>query len=164
MKHAGVAKGTFYIYYKTKSDIIIAMLRQYDDYYDKVMESLDPSLTTSEKLREIVRSSCRFTQDVIGLDLIRVLYTQYISSGKGSRSQLNEDRTLYRIMSDLIRKGQMEEVFRRDTGPEKMALMLLRLIRSVFFEWCSTDGGCSLEKECLTVFDTFCMGIYENYR
>lgn len=162
VKRAGVAKGTFYIYYKTKSDIIFSMLRQYDDYYDKVMETLDPELKTTEKLREIVRSSCRFTENVIGLDLIRVLYTQYISSEKGSRGQLNEDRALYRIMSDLIRKGQAEGVCRSDVGPEKTALILLRLIRSVFFEWCSTDGGYNLEKECLAVFDTFCMGIYKS--
>ena len=31
-----LAKGTFYIYFETKADVLIYMLKAYDDYYDKV--------------------------------------------------------------------------------------------------------------------------------
>ena len=68
------------------------MLRQYDDYYDRIMSSLDDDLPVEKRLEEIVRGACRFTGDVIGLDLIRVLYTKQISSGDSQSRLLNEDR------------------------------------------------------------------------
>lgn len=161
-RKAGVAKGTFYIYFKSKSDIIFAMLRQYDDYYDNVMASLDPKLTTTQKMREILRSSCRFTENVIGLDLIRVLYGQHLRRGNEYKNILNEDRALFRILSQLIRDGQKEKIYRRDLDAEDTAVLILRLIRSVFFEWCSADGRIDLEKECLGFFDLFCEGLNTN--
>lgn len=159
VRKAGVAKGTFYIYFKTKADIIFAMLRQYDDYYDKVMETLDPGAAATEKIKEILRSSCRFTENVIGLDLIRVLYGKHLQSENEHKGVLNEDRTLYRILRELVHEGQENGIYRKELDPGDTAVMILRLIRSVFFEWCSTDGRIDLEKECLEFFNLFCEGI-----
>ena len=149
VKKAGVAKGTFYIYFKKKSDIILEMLRQYDDYYDRIMSSLDDDLPVEKRLEEIVRGACRFTGDVIGLDLIRVLYTKQISSGDSQSRLLNEDRALFRILSGLVREGQQQGIYRAEYDAEQVTMLILRGIRSVFFEWCSSGGELNLTEECL---------------
>ncbi len=98
VKKAGTAKGTFYIYYTSKSAIITQMLRDYDDYYDAVAAKLDPAAAVTDRLESIVRSSCQFTQEAIGLDLIRVLYTEQLLPGRAEQDAMNSDRALYRII------------------------------------------------------------------
>ncbi len=159
VKKAGVAKGTFYIYFKKKSDIILEMLRQYDDYYDRIMSSLDDDLPVEKRLEEIVRGACRFTGDVIGLDLIRVLYTKQISSGDSQSRLLNEDRALFRILSGLVREGQQQGIYRAEYDAEQVTMLILRGIRSVFFEWCSSGGELNLTEECLWFLKVFRQGL-----
>ncbi len=159
VKKAGVAKGTFYIYFKKKSDIILEMLRQYDDYYDRIMSSLDDDLPVEKRLEEIVRGACRFTGDVIGLDLIRVLYIKQISSGDGQSRLLNEDRALFRILSGLVREGQQQGIYRAEYDAEQVTMLILRGIRSVFFEWCSSCGELNLTEECLWFLKVFRQGL-----
>lgn len=159
VKKAGVAKGTFYIYFKKKSDIILEMLRQYDDYYDRSMSSLDDDLPVEKRLEEIVRGACRFTGDVIGLDLIRVLYTKQISSGDSQSRLLNEDRALFRILSGLVREGQQQGIYRAEYDAEQVTMLILRGIRSVFFEWCSSGGELNLTEECLWFLKVFRQGL-----
>lgn len=159
VKKAGVAKGTFYIYFKKKSDIILEMLRQYDDYYDRIMSSLDDDLPVEKRLEEIVRGACRFTGDVIGLDLIRVLYTKQISPGDSQSRLLNEDRALFRILSGLVREGQQQGIYRAEYDAEQVTMLILRGIRSVFFEWCSSGGELNLTEECLWFLKVFRQGL-----
>ncbi len=159
VKKAGVAKGTFYIYFKKKSDIILEMLRQYDDYYDRIMSALDDDLPVEKRLEEIVRGACRFTGDVIGLDLIRVLYTKQLSSGESRRGLLNEDRALFRILSGLVREGQQQGIYRAEYDAERVTMLILRGIRSVFFEWCSSGGELNLTEECLWFLKVFRQGL-----
>ena len=149
VKMAGMAKGTFYIYFHSKADIILEMLRQYDDYYDHVMASMNEAMPVERRLEEIVKASCRFTQDVIGLDLIRVLYTKQLEAGTEHKRLLNEDRALFSIIADLIREGQADGVYCPEYNPEDITMLILRGIRAVFFEWCSSGGEVDLAGECL---------------
>ncbi len=100
VREAGMAKGTFYIYFNTKSDIILEMLRQYDTYYDQIMAGLPDDLSIDQQMEEIVKGACRFTEEVIGLDLIRVLYVKQLTEGQEHPGLLN----------DLSIDQQMEEI------------------------------------------------------
>lgn len=149
MHQSGMAKGTFYIYFKSKSDIILEMLCQYDDYYDRIRASLDSEMTVSRKIEEMVRGACRFTEEVIGRDMIRVLYMKNLRSGISSAELLNEDRELFRILAELLREGQTAGELKTEYQAEKIAKLILRNIRAVFYEWCNAETGYGLTEECL---------------
>ena len=68
VKCAGTAKGTFYIYFETKADVLIYMLEAYDDYYDKVASGFLPEMGVEERLLVITQSSSEFTENVMGRD------------------------------------------------------------------------------------------------
>ena len=161
VRKAGMAKGTFYIYFHAKSDIILAMLGQYDDYYDQVMAELPDSLPVDRRLEEIVRAACRFTEQVIGLDLIRVLYVKQLTAGTRNPGLLNEDRALFRILSALIAEGQRTGVYRAGQDVSAVALLLLHGIRAAFFEWCCGSSR-DLTEECLRFLDVVRQGIDQN--
>lgn len=160
VREAGMAKGTFYIYFNTKSDIILEMLRQYDTYYDQIMAGLPDDLSIDQQMEEIVKGACRFTEEVIGLDLIRVLYVKQLTKGQEHPGLLNEDRALFRILSELLTAGQRAGIYDPALDVPDTTRLILHGIRASFFEWCSSRGQFDLTQECLYFLHTFCRGIY----
>lgn len=160
VREAGMAKGTFYIYFNTKSDIILEMLRQYDTYYDQIMAGLPDDLSIDQQMEEIVKGACRFTEEVIGLDLIRVLYVKQLTEGQEHPGLLNEDRALFRILSELLTAGQRAGIYDLALDVPDTTRLILHGIRASFFEWCSSRGQFDLTQECLYFLHTFCRGIY----
>ncbi|MBS5280840.1 MAG: TetR/AcrR family transcriptional regulator, partial [Butyricicoccus pullicaecorum] len=140
VREAGMAKGTFYIYFNTKSDIILEMLRQYDTYYDQIMAGLPDDLSIDQQMEEIVKGACRFTEEVIGLDLIRVLYVKQLTEGQEHPGLLNEDRALFRILSELLTAGQRAGIYDPALDVPDTTRLILHGIRASFFEWCSSRG------------------------
>lgn len=164
VREAGMAKGTFYIYFNTKSDIILEMLRQYDTYYDQIMAGLPDDLSIDEQMEEIVKGACRFTEEVIGLDLIRVLYVKQLTEGQEHPGLLNEDRALFRILSELLTEGQRAGIYDPALDVPDTTRLILHGIRASFFEWCSSRGQFDLTQECLYFLHTFCRGIYHTVK
>lgn len=160
VRKAGTAKGTFYIYFSSKADIITEMLRQYDDYYDQVAAGLDPTWSVERRLGHMIQASCRFTQDVIGLDLIRVLYIREVSGSGWEVRELNEERTLFHILVSLLEEGQRTGQCTQDMPAQELAMLILRGIRATFFEWCCQDGALDLTQEALCFWTVFSQGLF----
>ena len=156
VKESGTAKGTFYIYFESKADVLIQMIREYDDYYDRIAGDFRKTDHASAKIRTIVKSAGSFTQDVIGHDLLRVLYTNQISGGK---KELYSDRSLYRIISDLIREGKESGEFQITLPSDVLADNLIIWIRGMFFEWVMHEGKFNLKGRCEQLASFFCDAI-----
>lgn len=159
VKEAGTAKGTFYVHYDSKAAIIAQMLQEYDEYYSSIEAQLDPALSVAERLESFIRSSCQFTEKVIGLDMIRVLYTTQLGSGQLEQDALREDRALYRIIRNLLSEGQSNGSFRADYSVSVMSEWLTRCIRGTFYEWTMREGSFDLSEECIRFIHAFCTGL-----
>ena len=55
--HTGTAKGSFYTYFSTKSDIIVEGFWMIDGYYQSIEQEVRRQRTTEEKLRSSRNSS-----------------------------------------------------------------------------------------------------------
>ena len=159
VKKAGTAKGTFYIYFESKAAIIPQMLQEYDEYYDAVAKQMNHETPVSQRLEFMVYSSCKFTEDTIGLDLIRVLYTNQLVPGQYEQDALNSNRTLYRIIHDLLAEGQENGAYQPDFDVNEMGAWLIRCIRGTFYEWCMRDGRFDLCDECVRFVRAFSRGL-----
>ncbi len=161
VREAGTAKGTFYIYFESKADVLIYMLSAYDDYYDQIAQQLNPEESVDLRLKTIVKSSSVFTQDVIGLDLIQVLYANQLT-GK-LKKELYTNRALYRIVHQLLKEGQQKGEYLAEEDSIVLTNRLINWIRGTFFEWCLQAGDFCLETECVRLTEVFCRGI-RNFR
>lgn len=159
VKKAGTAKGTFYIYFESKAAIITQMLQEYDDYYDTVAARMNPDAPVSERLELMVYSSCQFTQEYIGLDLIRALYMEQLLPGRSEQDAMDSNRALYRIIHKLLTEGQRDGVYRTDFDVSEMGAWLIRCIRGTFYEWCIQEGRFDLCDECVRFVRAFCRGL-----
>lgn len=159
VRDAGTAKGTFYIYFDSKADIIAYMLQEYDHYYDQVEQALDARASVDARLAVIIRSSCDFTQKTIGLDLIRVLYANQLM-GTLHQEELYTNRALYRIIRKLVEEGQASGLYSSEEGAETLTNRIVRCIRGTFYEWCLQDGAFDLAEECTRFAAGFCRGLH----
>lgn len=146
-REAGTAKGTFYIYFATKADVIVEMLRYYDDYYEKVIGQLPEGSSPLTGIQTLVWESCAFTEQIIGVDLIRVLYIHQLMKKQEKQEEMDRDRSLYRLLHRFFSQGQEQGLFRQELSPEQMTAWLVRAMRGVFYEWSLENGGFDLRQE-----------------
>ncbi|MBU0926542.1 MAG: TetR/AcrR family transcriptional regulator [Spirochaetes bacterium] len=145
---AGVAKGSFYTYFSTKSDIIVEEFKKIDAYYaDFARRRLGRYATARAKLSAFTRAQMRYVRDEIGCDSLKVLYANQTSQPGGDKILTNGDRHWVRIVEAIIAEGQASGEFRADLGAERLAGFFNRSARAVFLDWCIGDASFDLVKE-----------------
>lgn len=147
-QNAGVAKGSFYTYFATKSDIIVEEFRSIDAYYERyASHNLRRYGSATDKLLAFTRAQMRYVRDEIGNTNLKILYAnQTIQSGT-EKIITNRERHWHRIVRETILEGQASGEFRSDLDAERMTLLFNRSARAVFLDWCIGDGAFDLVKE-----------------
>ena len=147
---AGVAKGTFYTYFETKSDIIVEGFWKIDRYYQEyASRNLRRYKSPADKLKAFTRAQMRYVRDEVGVDSLKILYVNQTLGSGGEREKVIVDpkRQWYRIIEAIMAEGQAEGTFRTDCDVSELARVFNRSIRSIFLDWCIADGGFDLVKE-----------------
>ena len=147
VREAGTAKGTFYIYFPSKAAVVTEMLRYYDDTYEAAAAQLPVDVSPLTAIRTLIWKSCEFTHDIIGVDLIRVLYTHQLLKKPEEQEEMDYDRSLYQLFTRFFEQGQQQGIFRQEWPPLTMTIWLIRAIRGVFYEWSMENGEFDLGKE-----------------
>lgn len=158
VQEAGTAKGTFYIYFASKADVIVEMLRYYDDYYEKVVSRLPVGVSPLAAIQTLVWESCEFTERIIGVDLIRVLYMHQLMKNGEKQEEMNSNRSLYRLLRHFFALGQEQGIFRQELSPEQMTAWLIRAMRGTFYEWSLSQGDFPLSRETKKFTDVLLRG------
>jgi AcrR family transcriptional regulator len=145
---AGVAKGSFYTHFSTKSDLIVAEFWVIDDYYREYSErNLRRYPTAEKKLIAFTRAQMRYVRDTVGNAKLKILYANQTSEPGSSKVITNRDRQWHQIVKDIIADGQASGEFRSDLDAERLTVLFNRCARGVFLDWCIADGAFDLVKE-----------------
>ncbi|MCQ2510585.1 MAG: TetR/AcrR family transcriptional regulator [Lachnospiraceae bacterium] len=159
VEKAGTAKGTFYVHFSSKAAVISEMFHEYDDYYLEIEEQMDNNAPVLKRLEEFIRASCSFTEEKIGLDMIRVLYLNQLTEGEIEQDALRTDRALYQIITKLLIQGQESGELKKIFKVEQMVAWIVRSIRGTFYEWAIKEGSFSLSEECLRYVHALIYGL-----
>lgn len=163
VEKTGTAKGTFYVHFASKAAVISEMFHEYDDYYNKIEEEMDGSLPVTKQLEGFIWASCVFTEEKIGVDLIRVLYLHQLTEGNIEQDALRKDRALYRILKKLLVEGQLTGELRSDFDVQNMVSYFVRSLRGAFYEWAMKEGAFSLSNECVSYMKVFIEGLTQQH-
>ena len=144
---AGTAKGSFYTYFRTKSDIIIEEFRTIDDFYRGFAKNLRRYVGSRAKILAFTRAQMRYVRDKVGLETLKLLYANNIMEPTTEKILIDKTRYLHRLVSDLIAQGQEEGELRDDLSADELALLYNRSFRSVFLDWAISNDGFDLVKE-----------------
>jgi len=146
-RRAGTAKGSFYTYFRTKSDIIIEEFRAIDDYYKRIEKTLIRLPNALEKIYAFNKAQMKYVRDQIGLEMLKILYSHNIIEPSTEKILIDTNRYLHGLIQRLIEEGQAEGLFRTDVSSDRLALLYTRGHRAVFLDWAISDNAFDLVKD-----------------
>ena len=144
---AGVAKGSFYTYFRSKSDIVIEEFRNIDDFYKRYERNLKRYSSATKRLVAFTRAQLRYVRDEVGLRLLKLLYANNIMVSDAESILIDTGRFLHEIVKRIVVYGQETGEFRTDLSPDDLALYINRGMRSVFLDWAISDNRFDLVTE-----------------
>ncbi|MGD1822830.1 MAG: TetR/AcrR family transcriptional regulator [Pleomorphochaeta sp.] len=140
-KAADISLGTFYHYFSSKDSIIDETYQIIDE---RIFECLDEREfnTPIDKILGILEQSACIMQEELGYVLMLGSYYQIISS-KPDYSY-SHDRNLYITLVETLKEGISTGYFKKDTDPEEIAELCLRIGRGAIIDWCLKGGSYKL--------------------
>lgn len=146
-QRAGTAKGSFYTYFRTKSDIIIEEFRSIDDYYKRFSRTLSKYPNALEKILAFNKAQMRYVRDQVGNEMIKILYSNNLIEPSTEKILIDTSRYLHELVRELIQEGQDEGIFRTDIPADRLSLIFNRAFRAVFLDWGISSNSFDLVKE-----------------
>ncbi|MEW6554129.1 MAG: TetR/AcrR family transcriptional regulator [Actinomycetota bacterium] len=144
-REAGVSKGTFYVHFSSKDQVLVEEFLGLDRHYLDFLPETARTGTATGRLLAFGRYSLRHISS-LGKDYIKAAYSSQAAPGRGPSPLASRERASYLIALRLVMEAQESGELRRDLSAEEITLALVRAIRGVVIEWCLLDGGFDLEQ------------------
>jgi len=163
VKHAGVAKGSFYVHFESKDALIAVLINDYvkkiDMDYKEYIETLPSDIPASVMIISIVEKIADVIIDRIGYDNMKNLYRIQMGKDANSGAAINYNRDLYMLFNNIIRKGIEEKIFRPELCADETAKQLIMVYRGLVYEWIVRYPEFDLKAQALKLFNLLLTGI-----
>jgi TetR/AcrR family fatty acid metabolism transcriptional regulator len=137
---AGVSKGNFYYYFRSKDELLLEEFLKVDRYLDAAMEKISKQYGSPlEQLEAITKAGVRYINDQ-GVTVIKAVYSSEIDPSMKKPRMGDSDRSIIRIVGRLMREAQERGELRRDISAESITEYFLQSYRGIAYEWCLRDG------------------------
>ena len=132
VKEAGVAQGTFYLYFSSKRDAFLALSQQLDQAAAMTVSgAYDPALTFEERLRALTKAG--FECGKRNADLVRLVHFGADSMPIDVQAEFLKNSpqigTLTQVFEQAIEAGDMEPM-----DPEIAARLIWGMVKNAFVE------------------------------
>lgn len=163
VEEAGVAKGTFYIYFESKDALIAAFLSDYvskvDTDYRAFLESFPPDMDTSNLLLGLIDKITTTLTDTIGYTSMRTVYKLLLTDGIDINAIIGFNRDLYQVFADVLELGIERGEFKLALSINELTRHLVMAIRGLCYEWCIRYPDFDLKTQAFTHFQIILDGI-----
>ncbi|MCK9548748.1 MAG: TetR/AcrR family transcriptional regulator [Sphaerochaeta sp.] len=133
--HAGTAKGSFYSYYTTKSDIIVEKFWEIDAYYRSIEEVVRQERGGERRLLTFTELQLTYVRDVVGCDVLKVLYANQVLQEGSQKTITDETRFWFTFIEEIIAEAQRSGEFNSHESASTYARFFNRVIRGLFLDW-----------------------------
>lgn len=147
---AGIAKGTFYVHYKSKEDIIReSYYLNMEDFlcqrYVKFVQE-KPDSTVKQRIIRFLMLEIEFAQSA-GYELTCLAYITNLSECIPGPSGHFERRTFTNILKQLIDEGMTNQIFDLSLTKNEIFLYLESFVRGLMASWCFSNHSFDIKKE-----------------
>ena len=137
---AGVSKGSFYVYFKSKDALITNLIADTVDRvdldYKSYVESFPVGTPISDIIISLVEKIAYVITDIVGYDAMKIIYEVQITKTVNTNALLSYDRVIYKLFNELITLGVQHGEFQNVIAPETIAKHFIIALRGLTYEWC----------------------------
>ncbi len=163
VKHAGVAKGSFYVHFESKDALIGVLISDYvrkiDTDYKAYLKTLPSDMPASDVLISIIEKIADVISNEIGYENMRILYKVQLEKDVNTRAAMNYNRELYMVFNDIISSGIEKKVFRHELSADETARQLMMTYRGLVYEWNVRYPEFDLKAQASKLFNLLLAGI-----
>ena len=155
---AGISKGTFYYYFRSKDNMLDTLSDIFDAEYERLSAELDDEMTSFDKLVMLNYKVHSFINDNIDYRLLGYLYSTQIIKDHSS-SLLDRNRFYFRLLEQIIEDGMKKgELTDELTVSEAVKYYSLEE-RALVTDWCMNNGRYHLGEYSRKMFPMMIMGL-----
>ena len=162
IKLSKTSKGTFYHYFKGKDALLSTLSDLFDQKYEEISSSMEPTLKAREKLLLLNHELFYMIETSIDLKLLAYLYSSQLIT-KDSRSLLDDNRYYFQLIREVIEDGIQTGEFKGTSSVEELTKIYTMYERSLLYDWALCEGDYSLsaysDRLLPHVLDTFENGV-----
>ncbi len=145
LEEAGIAKGSFYYYFRSKGDLLATWSDILDEKYTELEKELNPEMDSFQKLLFLNGEIHAMIEDMTSPDLIASMYAEQLQ-GKGYRHLLDTNRVYFRLITRIIEEGQRSGELIGDLTASQLVRAYVMTERAIVTDWCLTGGAYSLSE------------------
>lgn len=137
------SKGSFYHYFDGKDALLGTLANVFDEKYEELRETMDPSMDALEKLAYLNHELFAMIDASVSLDLLtRLLSTQLLA--RGEKHLLDRNRTYFKLLRQITSEGQRTGQLRGDCTANEIVKAYAMWERALLYDWCLCGGEYSL--------------------
>ena len=154
---SGTSKGSFYHYFESKESLPASLSYLFDEKYEELTETMDPSLGVIEKLVFINQELFLMIENTVSIDILSRLFASQLVSGS-ERSLLDPTRTYYKLLRQIVIEGQQQGLFREEFTTLDVTRAYAVFERGLMYDWCISGGNYALAQYSAQLLPQFLMG------
>lgn len=139
-RDAGVTKGTFYVHFASKDELIASFIADYtagvDLDYRAFLDALPADLSVVDRMLALTEKIADVIADTIGYDAMRTVYQLQLAKTVGVEKAMGYGRALYAMFAELLQQGVQGGEFKTELSLDAMSRHFVIAIRGVCYEWC----------------------------
>lgn len=138
-----IAKGSFYYYFKKKSDLLETLADILDKKYEEITPTVNPSFNSLKKLLYLSICVQGYIEENIDRNLLATLYATQLTSSKSS-SLTDKNRIYFKIIYNIIKEGQEQGEIINSINASYIAEYYSVCEWGIIARWCLDKGSFSL--------------------
>jgi hypothetical protein len=115
----------------------------FDEKYEELVETMDPSLSPVEKLITMNRELFLMIENTVSVSMLSQLFAAQLTS-MSEKHLLDPDRTYYKLLRQIAIEGQSQGLFRDDLSVNDITKSYALFERGMMYDWCISSGNYSL--------------------
>lgn len=140
---SGTSRGSFYHYFDGKDALLTSLSYLFDEKYDELVETMDPSLSPVEKLTVMNQELFLMIENTVSVDLLSRLFAAQLTTN-GQRHLLSPNRTYYKLLRQITLEGQQKGIFKDELSINDITRAYAMFERGMMYDWCISSGNYSL--------------------
>lgn len=137
------SKGTFYHYFKGKEALLNSLSYLFDQKYEELSATMDPSLSACDKLMFLNHELFYMIETSVDIHLLAYLYSSQLVT-KDKKSLSDQKRFYFKWLTEILEDGLRSGEFKNTSSAEELMGIYAMYERALLYDWSLFKGKYSL--------------------